>query len=98
MAREAEIRLVQHQTRYSRGPASGPLAASLPASRHLRPATIGSRLLQKANELIHLVWMLYQLHKRRQTVRRLLDLDERLLDDVGMTPDDVREARRRWWV
>jgi uncharacterized protein YjiS (DUF1127 family) len=74
------------------------VAAIAHASRQLGFGAIAAQFLQKAGELTRVVETMYQFHKRRQTVRRLLELDDRLLDDVGITLEDVKDARRRWWV
>ncbi len=56
------------------------------------PATTGERLQLFALALVARVGGLWRAAVNRRAVGRLLDLDERMLRDIGVTSSDVRAA------
>jgi uncharacterized protein YjiS (DUF1127 family) len=65
-----------------------PLNAFAPMPRRVATAAPRPSFLQRI-----LTW-----HRVANERRRLLELDERTLRDIGLTPDDaVREASRPFW-
>ena len=54
--------------------------------------------LRALDWLLTLPWVVYYLHERQRGRRELLELDEHLLDDVGLTREQAEEiANRPFW-
>ena len=56
------------------------------------PTTVGSRVTRIAGAAASLVASLWQAHLGRRAANQLLDLDDRMLRDMGVTRGDVRAA------
>ena len=57
-----------------------------------QPASAGEKLHHFATALLARVAGLWRAARNRRSVARLLDWDERMLRDIGLTPGDVQGA------
>ena len=54
--------------------------------------------LRWLDQLLTLPWVVYYLHERQRGRRELLELDQHLLDDIGLTREKAEEiANRPFW-
>ena len=59
---------------------------------HTRPASAGERLQHLVEAAAARVASLWNAAKNRRSVARLLEWDDRMLSDIGLTQGDVRSA------